>query len=128
MAKHRTFWTGAFCGAAVAGVAARLLRRKYGRPQLVAGGKLRDPAKILRIPLKRDTGAGDPAALAPERSHSHSRPEFERSGGAPGGVEAAEVHEAPGRYGERLDHSDPAQPVHSSSRTSVRPPARDTQL
>ena len=123
MAKHRIFWTGALCGAAVAYVTDQLLLRRR-RPthglSVVDGGN----AKLLRIPLKRDSAAGDPALLAFDRSSS--RPSFERRGGAPGGTAAAEVHETPGHPEQQLDYSDPAQPVRSASRTQM--PARDSQL
>ena len=126
MAKRRTtrstFWTGALCGAAAACIAGQLLR--LGRPHLtLIRGKKREMAEVFRIPLRRDAGGGDPSALASDRSRS--RPGFERSGGAPGGVASSEVHDVPGHPGQRLDYSNAAQPVRSSR--TVRPPARDSE-
>lgn len=126
MAKRRTirstFWIGTLCGAATACIAGQLLR--LGRPHLtLIRGKRRETAEVLRIPLRRDAGGGDPSALAPDRSRAH--PDFERSGGAPGGVAAPEVHDVPGHPGQRLDYTDAAKPVRSSR--TVRPPARDSE-
>jgi hypothetical protein len=115
MAKRRTtrstFWFGALCGAAAAFIARQMLT--LGRPHLtVIRGKGREKAEVFRIPLRRDAGGGDPSTLASDRSRA--RPGFERSGGAPGGVAAAEVHDVPGHPGQRLDYTDAAQPVRSS--------------
>jgi hypothetical protein len=118
------FWTGALCGAVAACIAGRLLR--LGRPRLaLIRGKKSEKAEVYRIPLRGDAAAGDPSLLAPARSRA--RPSFERSGGAPGSIAAAEVHDMPGHPGQRLDYSDVAQPVRSASRTQFHPPAHDSQ-
>jgi hypothetical protein len=118
------FWIGALCGAAAASIAARLLQ--LGRPRLtLIHGKKSEKAEVYCIPLRRDAAAGDPSLLAPARSRA--RPSFERSGGAPGGNAAAEMHDMPGHPGQRLDYSDAAQPVRSASRTQFHPPAHDSQ-
>ena len=132
MAKRPTsrsaFWTGALCGAVAACVAERLLQHTWPSFALLHNKK-RPSADVYRIPLRRDAAGGDPSWLEPDRSRTHPEfdhgfeSRFERSGGAPGGVAAPEVHERPGHPEEKLDYSDPAQRVRSSSRTLFHPPA-----
>lgn len=122
MASHRTFWTGALCGAAIAYLAERFVGARRGKKRRF--GVIRGKAPVFRIPLKRDEGAGDPAALSPV--WSPSRPVFERRGGAPGGTAAVEVQEVPGHPGRQLDHSNAAQQVRSA-RTQAPAPVRDSQ-
>lgn len=107
---YGTFMSGAALGAAVVWVVEELRRRKReGEPRLVL---VHSADRDARLPLKRDEGAGDPSMLMAREAAMPAT--FERSGGAPGGSQPAEVHETPGQPGRQLDHSDPSQRVRSA--------------
>lgn len=114
---YGTFWSGALLGAAVVWLLEEIrLRRRANEPRLVL---VHSADRNPRVPLKREEGAGDPSLLTTR--HAETPTTFERSGGAPGGSQPAEVHEAPGHPGQRLDHSDPSQQVRSARVPDTQP-------
>lgn len=129
MSDRLEFWKGVTVGM-LAGVAAAALARFASPPPISPDGRgeiLKPTLRSRDTPVRIDTlefrsrrdqpeSAGDPAKLAPFRTHDAST-QFERQGGSPGGATDPERLETPGRPGQQIDHSDPSAPVRISPRT-----------
>ncbi|HEX3471302.1 MAG TPA: hypothetical protein VHT28_08965 [Silvibacterium sp.] len=125
------FWKGLVTGTLIGMVLAAFAKGdfdRFFRPAPATGFQpeqtFRGRVKGLRLRREASESAGDPTrlspALTPTRSaaaSTQSAVSIDRPGGAPSPSSAAEMLEVPGHPGQLLDHSDPAQPVHSASRT-----------
>jgi len=135
MAEHAEtveFWKGVIVGTLAGLVAAayakgdfrRLLSFNHG-PELPLDPLPFEPEHAFRehaeVKLRREASenAGDPTRLSPAlASSSRLRAiSIERPAGAPCRAAAPEMLEVPGHPGRLIDHSDPAQRVHSTART-----------
>lgn len=126
MAGKAYFWAGFMMGSLTGAAIMAAISRDTGRHGFAftdgERSRFRDDSNGLRMRRESSESAGDPAQLASSRTGAAA--EFERQGGAPGGIAAAEMLEAPGRPGQRIDLS---QPVKPASRTLQLPENRPTR-